>query len=158
MRVQFKRCINADQSASTINANTFYSSHLICKRWANALTWTFARCWHLRYRILYVTNELNRNVRTEPKRTFWHVCAPYENSNQPAHLRSLIRVSALCAKKPCIFGYPRCAKWRFRSGWSESSLGARWWRYVLLRCGSVILKIIIVSSKLTIIFRLDAWS
>ena len=128
MRVQFKHCIIAAQSESTINANTFYSSHLICKRRANALTWIFARCWHLRYRILYVTNELSRNVRTEPKRTFWHERAPNGKLNQPAHLRSLIRVFALCAKKLCIFGYPRCAQWRFWSDCAnaQADLNLRW--------------------------------
>ena len=47
-------------------------------------------------------------------------------------------------RKLCIPGYPKCAKWRFRSvcanrkcaDWSEYSLGAHVRRYVLWRCGS----------------------
>ena len=43
-------------------------------------------------------------------------CAPNEDSNQPAHLRSLFRAFIIRMKKLCILGYPKCAKWRF---WSD---------------------------------------
>ena len=41
---------------------------------------------------------------------------PNKDSNQPVHPRSLISVFVICMKKLCIFGYPKCAKWRF---WSD---------------------------------------
>ena len=63
------------------------------------------------------------NVR---KRTFWH--APSEDSNQPAHPHSLLRVFVVCMKKLCILGYPKCAQWRFRSDCTnaQSDLNLRW--------------------------------
>ena len=47
--------------------------------------------------------DMRCNVR---KHTFWHVHPM--NSNQPAHPHSLIRVFAVCMKKLCILGYPKC--------------------------------------------------
>ena len=53
----------------------------------------------------------------EPQRqtTYLLTCAPNENSDQPAHPRSLIRVFAVHRKKLWIIGYPLCALWRFLS-------------------------------------------
>ena len=56
-------------------------------------------------------------------------CAPSEDSDQPGHLPSLIRVFAVCMKKPWVLSYPLSAQWRLIKlgrcpGWSESSLGA----------------------------------
>ena len=39
-------------------------------------------------------------------------CAPNEDSNQPAHPRSLIRVFIVCMKKFGILGYAKCAQLR----------------------------------------------
>ena len=52
-----------------------------------------------------------------------------EDSNQPAHPRSLIRVSVFRLKKPSIYGHPRRSvkiliRLRKYAGWSESSLSA----------------------------------
>ena len=54
---------------------------------------------------------MSRNVR---KRTFLH--AHNEDSDQPAHPRSLIRVFIVRMKELCILGYPKCTQWRF---WSD---------------------------------------
>ena len=51
-------------------------------------------------------------------------CAPSENSDQPGHLPSLIRVFAVHMKKAWVPSYPLSAKRRLWSGWSETSLGA----------------------------------
>ena len=40
--------------------------------------------------------------------------APNENSDQPAHTRSLVRVFIVRMKKLWITGYPKCVQWRFR--------------------------------------------
>ena len=47
----------------------------------------------------------------EPQRekTYLVTCGPNEDSNQPAHPRSLIRVFVVRLKKLCILGYPKCA-------------------------------------------------
>ena len=52
--------------------------------------------------------------------------APSEDSDQPGHPPSLIRVFAVRMKKPSVLSYPLSAQWRLGGcpGWSESSLGA----------------------------------
>ena len=57
------------------------------------------------------------------KPTKWHVCpcAPSEDSGQPGHPPSLIRVFAVPMKKAWVLSYP-LSGW---PGWSESSLGAQ---------------------------------
>ena len=49
-------------------------------------------------------------------------CAPSEDSDQPGHPPSLIRVSAVRMKKAWVLSYPLSAQ---RILWSESSLGAQ---------------------------------
>ena len=57
-------------------------------------------------------------------------CAPSEDSDQPEHLPSLIRVFAVCMKKAWVLSYPLSAQrrlwsdWVDAQGWSESLLGA----------------------------------
>ena len=57
-------------------------------------------------------------------------CEPREDSDQPWHLPSLTRVSAVCMKKAWVLSYPLSGQWRLWSdgrcpGWSESSLGTQ---------------------------------
>ena len=57
-------------------------------------------------------------------------CAPSEDSDQPGHLPSLIRVFAVCMKKAWVLRYPLSTQRRLIRlgrcpGWSESSLGAQ---------------------------------
>ena len=56
-------------------------------------------------------------------------CAPSEDSDQPVHSPSLIRVFTVCMKKAWVLSYPLSAQRRLIRlggcpGWSESSLGA----------------------------------
>ena len=56
-------------------------------------------------------------------------CAPSEDSDQPGHPPSLIRVFTVRMKKPWVLSYPLSAQRRLIRlggcpGWSESSLGA----------------------------------
>ena len=57
-------------------------------------------------------------------------CVPSEDSDQPGHPPSLIRVFAVRMKKTWVLSYPLRAQWRLLirlggcPGWSESSLGA----------------------------------
>ena len=57
-------------------------------------------------------------------------CAPSEDSDQPGHPPSLIRVFAVRMKKACVLSYPLSAQWTLMRlggcpGWPESSLGAQ---------------------------------
>ena len=55
-------------------------------------------------------------------------CASNEDSNQPAHPRSLIRAFVVRMKKPCIPGFPKCDQWRFWSDCAnaQADLNLRW--------------------------------
>ena len=55
-------------------------------------------------------------------------CAPSEDSDQPGHPPSLIRVFAVRMKKPWIFSYPLCTQWRLWSDWADAQadLILRW--------------------------------
>ena len=57
-------------------------------------------------------------------------CAPDEDSNQPAHQRSPIRVFVARLKKRFIIDYPKRAQWRFWSDCAnaQSDLNLRWVR------------------------------
>ena len=65
------------------------------------------------------------------KSTMWVCCcAPNEDSDQPGHLPSLIRVFAVRMKKPWVLNYPLSTQRRLMRlcecpGWSDSSLGAQ---------------------------------
>ena len=53
---------------------------------------------------------------------------PNEDSNQPVHPGSLIRVVIVSMKTLCIFGYPKCTQQRFRSdcAFAQSDLNLCW--------------------------------
>ena len=94
----------------------------------------------LHYRYLF-TQGLYVHMRcyVKKKRTFWR--APNEDSKQPAHARSLIRIFVVRMKKLCILGYPKHAQWRFWPDCADASadLSLRWalvQRYIFWRFGS----------------------
>ena len=73
-------------------------------------------------------NGVNSKLLKEPPhaKTNKIVCAPSEDSDQPGHPPSLIRVFAVRMNKDWVLSYSLCAQWRLiRLGWSESSLGAQ---------------------------------
>ena len=81
--------------------------------------------------VIYAFLKKHSKLRTYgPKRekTYLITCAPNEDSNQPAHPRSLIRVFAVRMTKLCILGYPTCAKWRFWSACAnaQADLNLHW--------------------------------
>ena len=47
-------------------------------------------------------------------------CVPSEDSDQPGHLPSLIRVFAVCMKKAWVLSYPLNAQWKFWSDWVDA--------------------------------------
>ena len=52
----------------------------------------------------------------EHEKTCPLTCAPNEDSDQPAHPHSLIRVFVVCEKTLCSLCYRKCAQWRV---WSD---------------------------------------
>ena len=55
-------------------------------------------------------------------------CAPSEDSDQPEHPPSLIRVFAVCMKKAGVLRYPLSAQRRLWSAWADvqADLSLRW--------------------------------
>ena len=55
-------------------------------------------------------------------------CAPSEDSHQPGHPSSLIRVFAVCMKKAWVLNYPLSAHRRLWSDWvdAQADLSLRW--------------------------------
>ena len=47
-------------------------------------------------------------------------CVPSEDSDQPVHPPSLIRVFTVCMKKPWVFSYPLSAPRRLWSDWADA--------------------------------------
>ena len=47
-------------------------------------------------------------------------CAPSEDSDQPGHPPSLIRVFTVRMKKPWVFSYPLSAQWRLWLDWADA--------------------------------------
>ena len=64
----------------------------------------------------------------QSEKTYLLTFAPNEDSNQPAHPRSLIRVFVIRMKIRCTFGYPKCAQWKFWSACAnaQADLNFRW--------------------------------
>ena len=52
-------------------------------------------------------------------------CAPSEDSDQPGHPPSLIRVFALRMKKAWVLNYPLSAQWRLWSDWADAQASAQ---------------------------------
>ena len=55
-------------------------------------------------------------------------CVPSEDSDQPGHPPSLIRVFAVRMKKAWVLSYPLSAQWRLWSDWADAQadLSLRW--------------------------------
>ena len=55
-------------------------------------------------------------------------CAPSEDSDQPGHPPSLIRVFAVRMKKARVFSYPLSVQWRLWSDWADgqADLSLHW--------------------------------
>ena len=65
---------------------------------------------------------------TEHDKTNKMTCAPSEDSDQPGHPPSLIRVFTVCMKKAWILNYLLNAQWRLWSDWAnaQADLSLRW--------------------------------
>ena len=56
-------------------------------------------------------------------------CAPSEDSDQPGHLPSLIRVFAVRMKKAWVLRYPLSAQQRLRSDWVDAQADLSSWAH-----------------------------
>ena len=67
------------------------------------------------------------------------ICAPSEDSDQPGHLPSLIRVFTVCMKKACVLSYPLSAQRRLGSARADAqadpSLCLCTGHFAVLSCG-----------------------
>ena len=91
--------------------------------------------WSASFLFSHITNEPQHD------KTNKMICVPNEESDQPGHPPSLIRVFAVRMKNPWVLGYTLIAQWRLIRlgrcpGWSESSLGAQVILLVLSCSGS----------------------
>ena len=53
-------------------------------------------------------------------------CAPSEDSDQPGHPPSLIRIFAVRMKKACVLSYPLSTQGRVWSVWVDAQADLRW--------------------------------
>ena len=85
-------------------------------------------------------------------------CAPSEDSDQPGHPPSLIRVFAVRMKEACVLSYPLSAQRRLWSDWADAQadVSLRWaHRYfvgfvmsrLILVCGAQVLKQLATGLK-----------
>ena len=75
-----------------------------------------------------VSNVSSGSVQVLSWKGYLLICASNEDSDQPAHPRSLIWVFALRIEKLCILGYLKCAQRRFWSDCAnaQADLNLRW--------------------------------
>ena len=71
--------------------------------------WSFLSCTTGIFQLYDKTNKMN--------------CAPSEDSDQPGHLPSLIRVFAVRMKKLWVLSYPLSAQRRLWSDWADAQTG-----------------------------------
>ena len=67
-----------------------------------------------------MTISVDWNVKNQTKITQQCGCASHDNSDQPRHQFSLIRVFAVCKKKAWVLSYPMSAQQRLRSAWVDA--------------------------------------
>ena len=80
--------------------------------------------------VLHVSKQVFLVESKHEKKNYRMTCVLSEDSDQPAHLHSLIRVFAGDLKKHWVLGYPLSVEWRLTrlhcyAGWSLSSQSAR---------------------------------
>ena len=89
--------------------------------------------------IMFIYTLLNADMHPKSngpqlEKTYFLMCAPNDDSDQPAHPRSLISVFVVHVKKLCVLDYLKCARWRSWSdcGNAQANLKLHWahvWRY-----------------------------
>ena len=88
------------------------------------------------------------------EKTYLLTCAPNEDSYQPVHPRSLIRVFVVRMKKLCILGYPKCAQWRLSSDCANAQADLQ---HCLVYMPEVEVQLIMLRKLVTAIKLLALW-
>ena len=81
------------------------------------LTWVYTVCWLLSVQIFVINAFYQPLFEPDHDKTYNKTCATSKDSDQPAHLHTLIRVLAdhICLLQPS--GYPKRNKWEHLSYW-----------------------------------------
>ena len=74
--------------------------------------------WHHKKKLMYENGGLYVWPRDKINKM---ACAPSEDSDQPGHTPSLIRVFAVRMKKAWVLSYPLSAQWRLWSDWAKDA-------------------------------------
>ena len=77
---------------------------------------------------IWSMSDMLMNIRAASWQNQQNDCAPSEDSDQPGHLPSLIRVFAVRMKKAWVLSYPLSAQRRLWSDWADAQadLSLRW--------------------------------
>ena len=92
----------------------------------------FSRSFFFHLRLFWLCQSTYNNTNFDKWATTWqnkqNGCAHSEDSDQPGHPPSLIRVFAVPMKKAWIFSYPLSAQGRLWSDWAnaQADLSLRW--------------------------------
>ena len=96
--------------------------------------------------------EINIKIINEPPhdKTNKVACAPSEDSDQPWHSPSLIRVFAVRMKKALVFSYPLSTQRRLRSDWADAQadLSLRWAHVSVCWFCRVVAQIVLLNDLL----------
>ena len=110
-------CIQSPMSVENVSLWNMWT-----ERAQSVLGLRFPVCRNIGYcRRHQTTAKIKYNVRLcrrvgNYEKIYLRTSAPNEDSNQPVHSHSLIRVFVVGRKKLCILGHPKCTQWRF---WSD---------------------------------------
>ena len=109
-----KECFRTSQIHITYTAHCTYPLSPSCHK----ITPKSRKVWSLVIFVYVLCNWI------EPHRdkTNKMACAPSEDSDQPGHPPSLIRVFAIRLKKAWILSYPLSTQWRLWSDWADAQV------------------------------------
>ena len=100
-----------------------------CRFWNNAYT-RLIMYMQIRYNAIHNGFWSGFNMKIDPRhdKTNKMICAPSEDSDQPGHPPSLIRVSAVRLKQNWVLSYPLSTQQRLWSDWADAQadLSFRW--------------------------------
>ena len=137
-------------TSDTSKSGITHNSYSKCTRaiWSSLENFSPYSRVYLKIKILiYFLVSSGKQIELHRDKTNKMACAPSEDSDQPGHLPSLIRVFAVRLKKARSLSYPWSAQRRLWSDWTDAQadLSLRWahmpfcWFCHLSRCGSIML-------------------
>ena len=112
----------------------FVYFHTLCVRTAKALArlrGCWSPMWHHNLLSWFLSSKRCKNVTKHKWAATWQNqlrCAPSEDSDQPGHPPSLIRVFAVCSMGSWGLKVSSCGQWRLWSDWADAQadLSLRW--------------------------------